>query len=128
MAAEDIAPDDVPARPRSPLHRREFKLYFTGNLVSNIGNWLNNVALAVYMRHITHSSFWVGVAGFGLLIPTIAFALPAGVLADRLDRIALLRRSQWVMGVLAIVLTPIFNAISAQPIPFDETVASDYHA
>jgi solute:Na+ symporter, SSS family len=30
--------------------------------------------------------------------------------------------------VLAIVLTPIFNAISAQPIPFDETVASDYHA
>src|SRR5258707_8324319 len=30
--------------------------------------------------------------------------------------------------VLAIVLTPIFNAISAERIPFDETVASDYHA
>jgi SSS family solute:Na+ symporter len=30
--------------------------------------------------------------------------------------------------VLVIVLTPIFNAISAQRIPFDETVASDYHA
>jgi MFS family permease len=110
MAAEDIAPDDVPARPPSPLRRREFKLYFTGNLVSNIGNWLNNVALAVYMRHITHSSFWVGVAGFGLLIPTIIFALPAGVLADRVDRIALLRRSQWVMGALAIVLTILVGA------------------
>jgi len=110
MAAEDVAPDDTPPRPRSPLHRREFKLYFTGNLVSNVGNWLNNVALAVYMRHITHSSFWVGVATFGLLIPSIVFALPAGVLADRVDRIQLLRRSQWVMGTLAIVLTILVGA------------------
>ena len=110
MAAEDVAPDDTPPRPRSPLHRREFKLYFTGNLVSNVGNWLNNVALAVYMRHITHSSFWVGVATFGLLIPSIVFALPAGVLADRVDRIQLLRRSQWVMGTLAIVLTMLVGA------------------
>jgi SSS family solute:Na+ symporter len=30
--------------------------------------------------------------------------------------------------LLASVLTPIFNAITAQPTPFDETVASDYHA
>jgi hypothetical protein len=30
--------------------------------------------------------------------------------------------------VLAIVLTPVFNAMRAQRTPFDETVASDYHA
>jgi solute:Na+ symporter, SSS family len=30
--------------------------------------------------------------------------------------------------VVAIVLTPIFNAMTAQRVPFDETVASDYHA
>jgi hypothetical protein len=30
--------------------------------------------------------------------------------------------------VVAIVLTPVFNAISAQRTPFDETIASDYHA
>src|SRR5438105_14112907 len=101
MAAEDIAPDDNVARPRSPLRRREFKLYFTGNLVSTVGNWLNNVALAVYMRHITHSSFWVGVATFGLLIPAFVFALPAAVLADRSDRIGLPGRSRWVLGRLA---------------------------
>jgi MFS family permease len=40
-----------------------------------------------------------------LFIPVILFALPAGVLADRIDRIRLLTRAQWVMGVLAVVLT-----------------------
>src|SRR5205807_6630063 len=91
---------DTQESPSSPLRRREFRLYFSGNLVSNIGTWLNNVALGVYMLKITGSNFWVGVSSFGLFIPVILFALPAGVLADRVDRIRLLTRAQWVMGVL----------------------------
>lgn len=99
-----------PASPRapepgSPLRRREFRLYFAGNLVSNIGNWLNNVVLGVYMHSLTHSSFWVGVTGLGLFLPVIAFALPAGALADRYDRLKLLRRAQFLSGSLAILLT-----------------------
>src|SRR5439155_27047489 len=105
MAAEDIEEEPGEARAPSPLRRREFKLYFTGNLISNIGTWLNNVALGVYMLRITRSSFWVGVSNFALFIPVILFALPVGVLADRVDRIRLLRRAQWVMGSLAVVLT-----------------------
>src|SRR6266568_3231074 len=105
MAVEDIDEEPGERRARTPLRRREFKLYFTGNLISNIGTWLNNVALGVYMLKITHSSFWVGVSNFALFIPVILFALPVGVLADRVNRIRLLRRAQWVMGVLAVALT-----------------------
>ncbi|MGZ4144987.1 MAG: MFS transporter [Actinomycetota bacterium] len=110
MAVEEVGDASKPKRAPSPLRRRELKLYFTGNTVSNIGTWLNNVALAVYMRHLTGSSFWVGVSNFGLFIPVIIFALPAGVLADRVDRLRLLIRAQWVMGVLAIGLTVLVGA------------------
>src|SRR6266699_6158889 len=103
MAVEETGAAPEQKRARSPLRRREIKLYVSGNLVSNIGTWLNNVALSVYMRHLTSSSFWVGVSNFALFIPVILFALPAGVLADRVDRLRLLRRAQWVMGALAIV-------------------------
>jgi MFS family permease len=106
MAVDPIpSQSEKPRRPPSPMRRREFQLYFTGNLVSNIGNGLNNVALAVYMRTITKASFWVGVANFSLLLPVILFALPAGQLADRTDRLRLLRKSQFVMAALAVLLT-----------------------
>lgn len=91
----------------TPLRRREFRLYFAGNTFSNMGNWIGNVALAVYMKELTGSSFWVGVVGFGFFVPVIVFALPAGVLADRHDRLRILRRSQVVAGVLATALTVI---------------------
>jgi MFS family permease len=88
-----------------PLARREFRLYFAGNLASNVGNWLANVALSVYVHDLTGSSFWVGLTNAALFIPVILFALPAGALADRTDRIRLLRLSQLMAFGLSIALT-----------------------
>jgi len=96
---------DVSRAHGSPLRRREFRLYFGGNLISNIGNWLQHVVLAVYMHQLTDSSFWVGMVGLGMNLPVLLFALPAGALADRYDRVTLLRRSQVFAGALAIALT-----------------------
>jgi MFS family permease len=84
-----------------PLARREFRIYFAGNLASNIGTWVANVALGVYMLELTGSSFWVGVVNAALFVPVIFFALPAGALADRTDRLRLLRTSQVFAGALA---------------------------
>lgn len=98
-----LAPDA--ARGASPLRRREFRLYFVGNLTSNIGSWLSNVALAVYMHELTDSSFWVGLSVLGLFLPVLVLALPAGALADRGDRLVLLRRAQIWMAALAAALT-----------------------
>ena len=77
-----------------PLAHREFRLYFAGNLASNVGSWLANVALGVYVWDLTRSSFWVGLTNAALFVPVILFALPAGALADRTDRLRLLRVSQ----------------------------------
>lgn len=96
---------EEPVTARSPLHRREFRLYFIGNVTSNIGSWLNQVTLAVFMRELTGKSFWVGLTQAGLAVPVLLFALPAGALADRVERVTLLRRSQMLMCALAVALT-----------------------
>jgi MFS family permease len=88
-----------------PLRRREFRLYFIGNLASNSGTWLQNAALSVFLFNLTRSSFWVGLASTALFVPVLILALPSGVLADRTDRLRLLRNTQLVAGSLAIALT-----------------------
>ena len=87
-----------------PLARREFRLYFAGNLASNMGSWISNVALNVYVRDLTGSSFWVGLTNAALFVPVILFALPAGAVADRRDRLRLLRSSQVLACALASLL------------------------
>ncbi|MGQ0679404.1 MAG: MFS transporter [Actinomycetota bacterium] len=94
----------IAANSTSPLKRREFRLYFTGNLVSNCGTWLQNAALSVYLYNLTESSFWVGVASAAYFLPVMLLALPAGALADRSDRLRLMKQSQLAAGALALVL------------------------
>ena len=89
---------------RNPLRRREFRLYFAGNLTSNSGTWLQNAAIAVYLYSLTGSSFWVGLASAAQFVPTLLLALPAGALADRTDRLQLLKRAQMAAGFLALLL------------------------
>ena len=87
-----------------PLARREFRLYFLGNLSSNVGTWLANVALGVYMLDLTGSSFWVGLTNAALFVPVLIFAIPAGALADRRDRLRVLTAAQMLSGLLATLL------------------------
>jgi MFS family permease len=103
----------APPTPGGPLGRPEFRAYFTGNLISNSGTWLQNVALGVYMLDLTHSSFWVGLASAALFVPILLLALPAGALADRGDRLRLLMRSQLAAGGIAVVLTVLVATGSA---------------
>lgn len=87
-----------------PLARREFRIYFLGNVSSNVGTWLANVALGVYMLDLTGSSFWVGLTNAALFVPVLLFAIPAGALADRRDRLRVLTAAQILSGSLATVL------------------------
>src|SRR5918999_1975322 len=105
MAQAELQPPLTTSKPgTSPLRRREFRLYFTGNLTSNSGTWLQNAAMSVYLFQLTGSSFWVGLASAAQFMPTLLLALPAGALADRTDRLRLMRRAQMAAGLLALLL------------------------
>lgn len=99
---------DSPARPRSALRvlrHRDFAPFFAGNLLSNCGTWFQNVAQALLVYRLTHSSFLVGVASFAQFAAVVVLAPWAGAAADRLDRRRLIVASQLaamaVTGALA---------------------------
>ncbi len=71
---------------RAPLRHRAYRVLLIGSTVSQSGDWLYNVALAVYVFDRTHSASWVAAATVLRLVPYIVFAPIGGVIADRFDR------------------------------------------
>jgi MFS family permease len=96
-------PTRLPAIFRS-LRHRDFALFWTGNFLSNIGTWMQNLALGWHILLLTNSPFLLGLNGFLGTIPSFVFSLPGGAIADRLSRRRLMLVTQTAMAVLALVL------------------------
>jgi MFS family permease len=74
------------ARTFASLRRhRNYRLFFTGQVISVSGTWMQNVALAWLVVELTHSPLAVGILAFCRFIPFTVFGLVAGVVADRID-------------------------------------------
>ncbi len=86
------------------LRNPNFRLFWSGNFLSNIGTWMQNVAQGWLVLELTNSAFWLGVVGFAGSIPFLFFTLFGGVIADRVDKRRLLIVTQSVMMVLAFIL------------------------
>jgi MFS family permease len=87
------------------LRHADFRRLIASETVSQVGDWLYNVALAVYVFDRTHSAAWVGAMTLLRLVPYVLFAPFGGVIADRYERRAVLIYSDVlrmiVMGLLA---------------------------
>lgn len=68
------------------LRYRNFRLYFTGQIISNTGNWLTNVALTLLILQRTHSGLAVGVLAACQYGPILLLSAYGGVLADRYNK------------------------------------------
>jgi predicted MFS family arabinose efflux permease len=88
----------------SPLRHRDFRLLWTGSLVSSVGTWIQRVAQGWLVLTITGSPFWLGVDAFLGDAPFLAFSLFGGVLADRAERRRILLVSQVVQMACAFAL------------------------
>lgn len=88
------------------LAHRNFRLFWIGNLLSNIGTWMQNVAQGWLVLQLAggNSAFWLGVVGFASSLPMLGFSLVGGVIADRLNRRRLLMVTQSAMMVFAFAL------------------------
>lgn len=86
------------------LRYRDFALFWGGNFLSNIGTWMQNIALGWVILEMTNSPFLLGLNGFLGQIPSLVLALPGGTVADRLNRRKLMLSTQTAMAVLALVL------------------------
>ena len=87
------------------LRNPNFRLFWSGNFLSNIGTWMQNVAQGwLVLLLLTNSAFWLGVVGFAGSIPFLFFTLFGGVIADRVNKRRLLIVTQTVMMLLAFLL------------------------
>jgi len=73
-----------------PLHRREFALVWSAALVSNIGSWVQTVAVGVLVTTLTGQARWSGLVAAAAFVPIGVLSPVGGVIADRVDRRRLL--------------------------------------
>ncbi|MGE5682661.1 MAG: MFS transporter [Bacillota bacterium] len=86
------------------LGYRNFKLLWSGLIVSNVGTWMQNVAQGWLVLHLTNSPLWLGLLGLSFALPMIVFPFIGGVVVDRIDRIRLLKITQTGMMLTAFIL------------------------
>lgn len=81
---------------------RDYRYFFFGALLSNIGTWTQTVALGWVIYALTRSSSAIGVVNFLSGIPIIFLTLFAGTLVDHTDRRVLLIRAQVLLMLQAL--------------------------
>ena len=84
---------------------RNYRLFFTGQVISLVGTWMQNIALAWYVVELTHSPVAVGFLAFCRFAPFTIFGLVSGVVADRFDNRRLVMGTQAASMVVAVALT-----------------------
>ena len=102
MAPNDTVEDRISAW--APLRERAFALIWFAAVVSNIGTWMHDVAAAWLMTTLAPEPLMVALVQAATSLPIFMFALPAGALADLIDRRRLLLGLQACAGVLAVIL------------------------
>jgi MFS family permease len=83
---------------------RNYRLFFSGQVVSVTGTWMQNIATAWLVLELTGSPVAVGVLALCQFLPFTVFSLFAGVLLDRLDARRTVITTQAVSMILAVAL------------------------
>ena len=104
--------DDAPPRGRwpalAPFRHHAYARLWTGAFVSNIGTWMESIALGIYVTKLTGQAAWTGTVAAAAFVPIAVFGPLGGALADRVPRKTLLMTTTLVQTALATLLTVLF--------------------
>src|SRR5579884_3366446 len=96
--SEDLHP---PTSALAPLREPLFRSLWIAAVVSYTGTWMQNVGTGWLMASLTNSPMMVGLVQAASSLPVFLVSIPAGALADMLDRRRLLILTQSWMVVAA---------------------------
>ena len=91
------------------LRQRNFRLYVSGNAVSLVGLWTQRIAVGWLTWELTHSGAWLGAVAFADMCPSLVIGPFAGVIADRVDRLKIMR----VVQTLAMIQSATLALLAA---------------
>src|ERR1700748_3886651 len=83
---------------------RNYGLYFFGRAVSQFGTWMQRTAVVWVVYSMTHSAFLLGVTIFAEQFPSFLFSIPGGVAADRYNRYTVIKITQIISMIQAVLL------------------------
>src|SRR4051794_11314618 len=90
----------------SSLKVRNYRLFFVGQVISNIGTWMQRIAQDWLVLSLTGSATAVGVTTALQFLPMLLFGLYGGVLVDRLPKRRALLFTQSAMGATGVAPPP----------------------
>ena len=99
-----------PGSARAALSYPRFRRMWAASFSSNIGTWMQNVVLPVYVLDRTGKASVVGLMVFAQLGPLLFLSIPAGVIADRFDRRKWLIFTQMLQLAFSAALAPLVSA------------------
>jgi MFS family permease len=104
---------------RSLRRHRNYRLFFTGQLISVAGTWMQNIALAWLVIQLSSSPLAVGALAFCRFLPFLLLGLVAGVVVDRFDTRRLLIATQATAMLVSIVLAVVtLSGIESLPLVY----------
>jgi MFS family permease len=86
------------------LRHRNFALFWVGLLVSHTGTWMQAVGQGWLVYQLTNTPVWLGITSLAFAVPMVVLPLVGGAVADRIDRINLIRSLQLLTAEAAFSL------------------------
>ncbi|AHB47365.1 MFS transporter [Hyphomicrobium nitrativorans NL23] len=99
----------------SPFRHSAFAMLWTATLLSNVGTWMHDVGAGWLMTELSPSPLVVAAVQAATTLPIFLFALPAGALADIVDRRRLLITVNLMLGAVAAVLAFLVSQNAVTP-------------
>src|SRR5690606_8124699 len=88
----------------APLRHRPFAMFWSGAFISNIGTWMETIAVSILVFDATDQSLWAALVAAAGFAPGAVLGPFAGVLADRSPRRRPLLRTSAAQAMLSIAL------------------------
>ena len=86
------------------LASRNYRIYFSGQLISLAGTWMQQIAMIWLAYRLSNSALVLGMVGFASQIPILLFGPLMGVITDRFDRRRILMATQSLAMSQALIL------------------------
>jgi len=86
------------------LQHRNFRLFWFGQTLSLVGTWMQSMAQGWLALELTNNAFLVGLVASAGSLPIVLFSMYAGVIADRYERLKLVKICQALLLLEAAVL------------------------
>jgi len=115
MTTDSADSNPPPIGRLAALGYRDFRIFWSGQLVSNIGTWMQMTATSWLLYQLTGSAVLLGLNGIFRAIPALSLGLISGTFADRYDRRWMLLSTQVALGIISLCIGVLDHVGHIQP-------------